>query len=131
MSFAPRGVRYRSEVPRILLADDDAAFREQLVAILEQNLADVEVVASVGDGHEAVAAAMSHSPAVAVIDYAMPGPSGGHAAAVIQQALPEATVIVVSGLPPEEIGDLPRDVLLVRKGAGLEQDILAALDAQR
>lgn len=114
---------------RVLLADDDAAFREQLAAILEQHL-DVEVVASVADGHRAVAAAMSHSPAVAVIDYAMPGPSGGHAAAVIQQALPEARVIVVSGLPPEEVADLPRDVLLVRKGASLERELLAAL-AQR
>ena len=115
---------------RVLLADDDAAFREQLAAILEHNLTDVEVVASVGDGHEAVAAAMSHSPAVAVIDYAMPGPSGGHAAAVIQQALPGATVIDVSGLPPEEIDDLPRDVRLVRKGAALEPELLAALRAQ-
>jgi DNA-binding NarL/FixJ family response regulator len=118
-------------VPRVLLADDDAAFREQLAAILEQNLTGVEVVASVGDGHQAVAAALSHSPSVAVIDYAMPGPSGGHAAAVIQQALPEATVNVVSGLPPEEVGDLPRDVRLVHKGAALERELLAALGAQR
>jgi DNA-binding NarL/FixJ family response regulator len=114
-------------VLRVLLADDDDAFREQLAAILEQHLADVEVVASVADGHRAVAAAMSHSPAVAVIDSAMPGPSGGHAAAVIQQALPEATVIVVSGLPPEAVSDLPPDVRLVRKGAALEQELLAAL----
>lgn len=118
-------------MPRILLADDDAAFREQLAAILDRNLTDVDVVASVADGHEAVAAAMSRSPAVAVIDYAMPGPSGGHAAAVIQQALPEATVIVVSGLPPEEVVDLPQDVQLVRKGAYLERDLLAALSADR
>ncbi|HEU5372973.1 MAG TPA: response regulator [Gaiellaceae bacterium] len=117
-------------MPRVLLADDDAAFREQLAAILEQNLADVEVVASVADGHEAVAAAMSHAPAVAVIDYAMPGPTGGHAAAVIQQALPNTTVIVVSGLPPEDVTDLPSDVRLVRKGAALEQELLAAIAAQ-
>lgn len=115
---------------RVLLADDDAAFREQLAAILEQHL-DVEVVASVADGHRAVAAAMSHSPAVAVIDYAMPGPSGGHAAAVIQQALPEATVIVVSGLPADAVDDLPPDVRLVRKGAALEQELIAVLRAQR
>jgi DNA-binding NarL/FixJ family response regulator len=116
---------------RVLLADDDPSFREQLAAILHANLDDVEVVASVAGGHEAVAAAMAHSPTAAVIDYAMPGPTGGHAAAVIQQALPEATVIVVSGLPPEEIVDLPRDVVLVRKGATLERELLAALAPQR
>ena len=61
----------------------------------------------------------------------MPVRSGGHAAAVIQQALPEAMVIVVSGLPPEEVDDLPRDVRLVRKGADLERELLAALAGQR
>lgn len=118
-------------MPRVLLADDDAAFREQLAALLEANLADVDVVASVADGHQAVAAAMSLSPAVAVIDYSMPGPTGGHAAAVIKQALPETTVIVVSGLPAGEVDDLPRDVRLVRKGPALEQELVAAIGAQR
>jgi DNA-binding NarL/FixJ family response regulator len=117
-------------VLRVLLADDDDAFREQLAAILEQHLADVEVVASVADGHRAVAAAMSHSPAVAVIDYAMPGPSGGHAAAVIQQALPEATVIVVTGLGRDEAVEIPPHMRLVQKGAGIERDLLAALASQ-
>ena len=116
-------------MPRLLLADDDPAFRRQLEELLTANLPGLEIVASVGNGHEAVAAAMAHSPGLVVIDYAMPGPSGGHAAAVIQQALPGTLIVVVSGLSAEDTPELPPDVLLVRKGAGIERDLIDALAA--
>jgi DNA-binding NarL/FixJ family response regulator len=112
---------------RLLLADDDAAFREQLAALLPDLLPDVEIVAAVDDGHEAVAAAMRHSPSVVLIDYAMPGPDGGHAAAVIRQALPDARIVILSGLDPEELRGLPGDVKVVRKGAGMEQALADAI----
>lgn len=112
---------------RLLLADDDAAFRDQLTTLLGELAPDAEVVASVPDGHTAVAEAMRHSPSVVVIDYAMPGPSGGHAAAVIRQALPGARIVILSGLDPGELLDLPGDVRVVRKGAGMEQALAAAL----
>lgn len=117
-------------MPRVLLADDDPAFRRQLEELLLSSVPDAELVASVGDGHQAVAAALAHSPALVVIDYSMPGPNGGHAAAVIQQALPGTRIVVVSGLPAEDVVDLPDDVRLVRKGAAFERDLAAALAAQ-
>jgi DNA-binding NarL/FixJ family response regulator len=117
-------------VPRVLLADDDPAFLRQLEELLSARLPELEIVASVADGHEAVAAAMAYAPAIVVIDYAMPGPSGGHAAAVIQQALPEATVIVVTGLGRDEAVEIPPHMRLVQKGAGIERDLFAALASQ-
>jgi two-component system, NarL family, response regulator DesR len=117
-------------VPRVLLADDDPSFRSRLEALLALHVPDAELVASVGDGHGAVAAALAHSPDVVVIDYAMPGPHGGHAAAVIQQALPATRIVVVSGLDSDELVDLPADVRVVRKGATLEDELVAALAAQ-
>lgn len=114
-------------MPRLLLADDDSAFRRQLEELLVANVPEVEIVASVGDGHEAVAAAMTHSPGLVVIDYSMPGPTGGHAAAVIRQALPGVRIVVVSGLPAEDIPELPPGVVLVRKGAGIERALIDAL----
>jgi CheY-like chemotaxis protein len=125
--FAASRDRYRSGVARLLLADDDPAFRRQLEELIAARLPDLELVASVSDGHEAVAAAMAHSPSVVVIDYSMPGPSGGHAAAVIQQALPGTRIVVVSGLPVEEVAELPPNVVLVRKGAGIERELIDAL----
>lgn len=112
---------------RLLLADDDAAFREQLTTLLGDLVPDGEIVAAVGDGHGAVAAAMAHSPSIVVIDYAMPGPDGAHAAAVIRQALPDARIVILSGLEPGELENLPGDVHIVRKGAGMERALADAL----
>jgi len=112
---------------RLLLADDNDAFREQLAALLHDLVPDGEIVAAVADGHAAVAAAMKHSPAVVLIDYAMPGPNGGHAASVIRQALPGTRIVILSGLEPDELGDIPGDVHVVRKGAGMEQALADAL----
>ena len=112
---------------RLLVADDDAAFLEQLTGLLGELVPDGEIVAAVPDGHTAVAAAMVHSPSIVVIDYAMPGPDGGHAAAVIRQALPDARIVILSGLDPDELGDLPGDVRVVRKGAGMERALADAL----
>jgi CheY-like chemotaxis protein len=112
---------------RVLLADDDAAFREQLTTLLGELVPDGEIVAAVPDGHTAVAAAMTHSPSIVVIDYAMPGPDGGHAAAVIRQALPDARIVILSALDPEELANLPGDVRIVRKGAGMERALADAI----
>ncbi|HEY6962705.1 MAG TPA: response regulator transcription factor [Gaiellaceae bacterium] len=107
-------------MPRVLLADDDDAFREQLAEELRTNVAGLEIVASVGDGHQAVAQAMTHSPDTVLIDYGMPGPDGGHAAAVIRQALPATRVVILTGQETAKLENVPPDVEVLRKGAGLE-----------
>ncbi len=112
---------------RLLVADDDAAFREQLTLLLAHVAPDAEVVASVGDGHTAVAAAMEHAPTVVLIDYAMPGPTGAHAATVIHQALPGTRVVIVSGLDPGELAAVPDEFEVVQKGSDLEEALRAAL----
>jgi len=114
-------------MPRLLLVDDDLAFREQLAALLVEHVPDAEIVGSVADGHAAVAEAMRSSPEVVLIDYAMPGPDGAHAAAVIRQALPDAKVLILSGLAQEELRNLPSGVEVIAKGAGLESRLAAAL----
>src|SRR5699024_3083813 len=116
--------------PRLLLVDDDASFRAQLETLLADNLPDVEVVGSVADAHSAVAEAMRSSPEIVLIDYAMPGPHGAHAAAVIRQALPGTRVLILSGLDREALVDLPEGVDVIAKGAGLESRLVAALAPQ-
>jgi DNA-binding NarL/FixJ family response regulator len=114
----------------VLVADDDDAFREQLASLLADRLPHLEVVASVADGHQAVACAMELAPAVVLIDYAMPGPNGGHAAAVIRQALPATHVVILSGHEDASLVDVPMDVAVIRKGAGMEEALVTALTAQ-
>ena len=55
---------------RLLLADDQALVRGALAALLELE-ADLEVVAQVGRGDEAVEAARTHAPDVALFDVEM------------------------------------------------------------
>lgn len=114
----------------VLLADDDAAFRDQLATLIADRFPGLTLVASVADGHEAVACAMDHSPALVLIDYAMPGPNGGHAAAVIRQALPATRVIILSGLDDTDLADVPGDVEVVRKGVGMGDALAAILERQ-
>ena len=56
---------------RILLVEDNEVFRDALELLLGMR-ADVEVVASVGDGATAVSAAIEHRPDVVLMDYRLP-----------------------------------------------------------
>jgi DNA-binding NarL/FixJ family response regulator len=60
---------------RVVVADDQALVREGFVAILESQT-DIEVVAAVADGTEAVAAARSLDPDLVLIDIRMPEMDG-------------------------------------------------------
>src|SRR5580700_6516916 len=57
---------------RLLLADDQELIRSALGVMLELE-DDFEVVASVGRGDEAIAAAREHQPDVALLDIEVPG----------------------------------------------------------
>ena len=57
---------------RIVLVEDNDVFREALELLLGMR-DDVEVVAAVGDGGAAVAAAIEYRPDVVLMDYRMPG----------------------------------------------------------
>ena len=69
---------------RILLVEDNKVFREALELLLGMR-ADIEVVASVGDGSEAVAACDKHAPQVVLMDYRLPGMDGVQATAAVRQ----------------------------------------------
>lgn len=58
----------------VVIADDHPFLRAGLEAVLRT--ADIDVVASVGDGDAALEAIASHDPDVVVLDLAMPGRDG-------------------------------------------------------
>jgi two-component system, NarL family, response regulator DesR len=80
---------------RILLVEDNKVFREALELLLGLR-ADVEIVASVGDGHEAAPAAVKHRPDVVLMDYRLPGLDGVQATAAVRQACPETAVVCLT-----------------------------------
>src|SRR4029078_9024222 len=82
---ARRGIGFERMPPaRIVLVEDNEGFRDALELLLGMR-DDVEVVASVGDGLAAVAAAKEHRPDVVLMDYRMPALDGIQATAQIGQ----------------------------------------------
>lgn len=80
---------------RVLVADDHPAFREGLARLLADE-ADLECVATAGDGEEAVRLAAEHSPDVVAMDIAMPKMNGIEATRQIKATRPTTAVLVLS-----------------------------------
>jgi DNA-binding NarL/FixJ family response regulator len=80
---------------RILLVEDNEVFRDALELLLGMR-ADVEIVASVGDGGAAVGAAIEHRPDVVLMDYRMPVLDGIQATAQVVEALPDVAVVALT-----------------------------------
>jgi DNA-binding NarL/FixJ family response regulator len=80
---------------RILLVEDNQVFREALELLLGMR-ADLEVVASVGDGSEVVAAVERFKPQVVLMDYRLPGMDGVQATAVVREAHPDVAVVCLT-----------------------------------
>ena len=80
---------------RVLLADDHTLVRRGLRMILDAE-PDLEVVAEVGRGDDAVDAARRTRPDVALLDVEMPGLDGIAATRALRAALPSCKVLVVT-----------------------------------
>ncbi|WP_418063457.1 response regulator [Pimelobacter simplex] len=84
-----------AETIRLLLADDQALVRGALSALLGLER-DLEVVAEVGTGEEAVAVAAELRPDVALLDVEMPGIDGITACARLRAVAPGTRVLIVT-----------------------------------
>jgi DNA-binding NarL/FixJ family response regulator len=79
---------------RVVVADDHPVFRDGLAMILRER--DVEVVAEVSDGQEAIEAAAAHHPDVVLMDLTMPGLGGIEATRRLLAADPAVAVLVLT-----------------------------------
>src|SRR5688500_1087483 len=80
---------------RVLIADDHAVVAEGLKHLVEAER-DIEVVACVGDGREAVQQARDTPPDVVLMDLSMPELNGADATRAILERDPKCRVIVLS-----------------------------------
>ena len=80
---------------RIMLADDHAVVRHGLRMVLDAQ-PDLQVVAEVGDGAEAVERGLQDDIDLAVIDIAMPRMTGLHAARELHRRRPALRILMLS-----------------------------------
>lgn len=80
---------------RILLADDHHLVRRGVRLILEGE-PDLTVVAEAGDGAEAVGAARTHRPDLAILDVAMPRMTGLQAARELARIQPDLRILILT-----------------------------------
>jgi DNA-binding NarL/FixJ family response regulator len=80
---------------RILLADDHHLVRRGVRLILDSE-PDLTVVAEAGDGAEAIEAARTHHPDLAILDIAMPRLTGLQAARELSRTQPELRIIMLT-----------------------------------
>ena len=80
---------------RLLLVEDNPVFREALELLLGLR-ADIDVVASVGDGAAALPAVREHRPDVVLMDYRLPGIDGVQATKAVRDAAPDVAVVCLT-----------------------------------
>ena len=80
---------------RVLLADDEHLVRTALAQMLDLE-EDLEVVAEAADGAEAIEAAGTHAPDVAVLDLQMPRGGGIEVAKVLAREVPGCACLIVT-----------------------------------
>ena len=79
---------------RIIVIDDHTLFREGLQSLLSRH--GIEVVASVGDGHEGIRLAQELQPDIVLLDMRMPGMSGLEVLKQFQHLKFEAPVVMLT-----------------------------------
>jgi DNA-binding NarL/FixJ family response regulator len=92
---------------RIVLVEDNPVFREALELLLGLR-SELEVVASVGDGNDAVPAVLEHDADIVLMDYRLPGLDGVQATRAVREAAPQVAVVCLTAAAntPEEIDAL-------------------------
>ncbi len=93
---------------RVFIADDSLGFGTLASAWLEAH-EDIEVVAAVRSAEEAIAGLADARPDVVILDRLLPQPEHSEAVlAYVREHLPRAGVLLISGMPDEELAGVAR-----------------------
>ncbi len=116
---------------RVVLVEDNDVFREALELLLGMR-GEVDVVASVGDGAAAVAAALEHRPDVVLVDYRMPSVDGIQATTELLAKVPGLAVVALTASADEGQREALLNagaVLCLRKDQELDEIVAAIRQA--
>jgi DNA-binding NarL/FixJ family response regulator len=94
---------------RVLIADDQAHFRQGLRFVLGDSGGRIDVVGEAADGEEAIEQARRLRPDVALLDVRMPGTDGLRAARAIRESVPSVRILMLT------MSDDPDDIARATK----------------
>jgi DNA-binding NarL/FixJ family response regulator len=80
---------------RVALVEDNDVFREALELLLDLR-PDIEIVASLPDGNDAVELCRERPPDVVLMDYRLPGLDGVQATEALRRECPEVAVVCLT-----------------------------------
>jgi DNA-binding NarL/FixJ family response regulator len=118
---------------RVVIVEDNRLFRETLELLFGLR-EELDVVASVSGGVEAIEVCGLLAPDVAVVDYRMPGIDGAQATAKLRELSPDTRVIcLTASVSPEERALVLRAgaALCVTKDESLERIVEAILEVSQ
>ena len=116
---------------RVLIVEDNRVFREALELLLALRT-DLNVVAAVSGGEQALPACREHNPHVALMDYRLPGLDGVETTRVLRQEVPDVAVVALTASAnPEEMKALEEAgaVACLTKDQDLDTIVAAIHDA--
>jgi len=96
-------------IPRVLVVDDDEAFRGRLCRALAQRGWEARAAAG---GEEALSITSEWSPVLALVDLRMPGMHGLDVVEELRAESPSATIIVLTGY-----ASIPTTISAMKRGA--------------
>jgi DNA-binding NarL/FixJ family response regulator len=112
---------------RVVLVEDNDVFRETLELLLGLR-GDLEVVASVATGQEAVDVCSDLNPDVVLVDYRMPGLNGAQTTTEVLRASPSSRVVcLTASISRDEMDSIVEAgaVACLTKDEDLEQIVAA------
>ena len=89
---------------RILIVDDDTAFRQRIQELLV-SIPDFEVVGEAVDGQKAIHKAQELRPDLVLMDIRMPGMSGVEATHQLKNAMPALKILILTVFDEQEYRD--------------------------
>jgi DNA-binding NarL/FixJ family response regulator len=90
----------RKSRPRVVLADDHP---HVLVALCRLLGSSCEVVGSVSNGHDAIAAVLTLRPDILITDLMMPDLDGLEVCRRVKHAVPETAVVIVTAFDDDQV----------------------------
>ena len=90
-----------SGISRLMIVDDHAVVRRGLAMVLRME-PDIEIVGEAENGIRAVELAKQVQPELARLDFVMPGMDGEATASVLQAAVPQIRILMLTGVTLDE-----------------------------